>query len=346
VWKEVVAARYGRDVIGKRLLGLVDIPRLSSSWWKSICSLDGENRWFSGAVRKKVGRGNSTVFWEEQWIGDQPLRQKFPRLFGISTQKEEVLCNMGILIEGRWHWNLQWRRDRFQWEEEQFREFSEIILPFNPVDVDDNWMWCGDGITGFTVKGAYLLLEKMVTQRRQLEPIEEFVFKRLWKCLAPSKVCAFSWQLILGRVQTKDNLFRRRLIPEEQLMCVVCGRCIETSVHLFLHCNGVARIWNEITRWLGLCLIIPPTMAISFAMWVSCSSSKKVKQGICLIWYAYVWVLWKARNAFLFKNKAFIVEEVVEDIKRLSWQWFIGRMAKSPCLLYEWIWNPIDCMRN
>jgi hypothetical protein len=54
----------------------------------------------------------------------------------------------------------------------------------------------------------------------------------------------------------------------------------------------------------------------------------------------------EGKNAFLFKNKAFIVEEVVEDIKRLSWQWFIGRMAKSPCLLYEWIWNPIDCMRN
>jgi hypothetical protein len=179
VWKEVVVVRYGRDVTSKRLLGLVDIPRLSSSWWKAICCLDGDNRWFSGAVRKKVGRGNSTLFWDDQWIGDQPLRQKFPRLFGISNQKEEVLHNMGNLIEGRWHWNLLWHRARFQWEEEQFRELSEILLPFSPVDVDDSWLWCGDGIIGFTVKGAYLLLENMVTQRRQLEPVEEFVFKRL-----------------------------------------------------------------------------------------------------------------------------------------------------------------------
>jgi hypothetical protein len=40
------------------------------------------------------------------------------------------------------------------------------------------------------------------------------------------------------------------------------------------------------------------------------------------------------------------VEEVVDEIKRLSWQWYIGRLAKRPCLLYEWIWNPIDCLRN
>jgi hypothetical protein len=136
------------------------------------------------------------------------------------------------------------------------------------------------------------------------------------------------------------------MILADQQMCVVCSRNSETSVHLFLHCNGAARIWKEVNRWLGLCLIIPPDMATAFAMWVSCSNSKKVKKGICLIWYAYVWVLWKARNAFLFSNKAFYVEEIVDDIKRLSWQRFIGRLATTPCLLYEWIWNPIDCMRN
>jgi hypothetical protein len=40
------------------------------------------------------------------------------------------------------------------------------------------------------------------------------------------------------------------------------------------------------------------------------------------------------------------VEETVETIKRLSWQWFIGRMAITPCLFYEWRWNPGVCFNR
>jgi hypothetical protein len=96
------------------------------------------------------------------------------------------------------------------------------------------------------------------------------------------------------------------MILADQQMCVVCSRNSETSVHLFLHCNGAARIWKEVNIWLGLCLIIPPDMATAFAMWVFCSNSKKVKKGICLIWYAYVWVLWKARNVFYLVTRHFM----------------------------------------
>jgi hypothetical protein len=52
---------------------------------------------------------------------------------------------MGRLIDGRWQWELLWRRNRFQWEEDQFREFSEIIAPFAPNDNTDRWLWLGDG---------------------------------------------------------------------------------------------------------------------------------------------------------------------------------------------------------
>ncbi|GAU10885.1 hypothetical protein TSUD_425050, partial [Trifolium subterraneum] len=154
VWKQIVKARYGSDVIGNRCLGAADIPRSTSNWWRDICNLEGESSWFSSAVGKKVGRGDSTSFWNEIWIGDQSLRQRFPRLFGISLQKQEVIQNLGSLTEGRWQWELLWRRDRFQWEEDQYREFVDVIAPFAPVDNHDRWLWLGDGIQGFTVKSA------------------------------------------------------------------------------------------------------------------------------------------------------------------------------------------------
>ncbi|MCH82386.1 LINE-1 reverse transcriptase like, partial [Trifolium medium] len=332
VWKDVVIARYGRDVIGKRILGEVDVPRFASSWWRDLCHLDEETSWFSSAVGKKVGSGDSTTFWNEVWIGDQSLRHRFPRLFGISMQQQSMIQDVGRMSEGRWQWELLWRRARFQWEQDLYNEFVEIIAPFVPVDNLDRWLWLGDGTQGYTVKSAYLRLENMVTNRRTLEPVEEFVFKRLWKCAVPSKVRAFAWQLLLNRVQTKENLFKRKMLQMDQQLCVLCDRKRETATHLFLHCECVVKIWYEITGWLGFNLIIPPSLAISFAMWATCVTNKKEKAGMCLIWNAFMWTVWKRRNDYVFNNVAVIVEEVVEQIKVVSWQWFIGRMAKGPCM--------------
>ncbi|MCH80013.1 LINE-1 reverse transcriptase like, partial [Trifolium medium] len=199
VWKEVVMARYGRDIIGKRNIGELDAPRTASSWWRDLCLLDSEDSWFMLALGKKVGRGDSTSFWNEVWAGNQSLRQRFPRLYGISTQQTDVIHSLGSFINGRWQWILAWRRQRFVWEEDQYREFVEVINSFVPTDDPDVWLWLGDGIQGFTVNSAFLLLENLVPNRRVLEPTEELVFDNLWKSAAPSKVCAFSWQLILDR---------------------------------------------------------------------------------------------------------------------------------------------------
>jgi hypothetical protein len=63
-----------------------------------------------------------------------------------------------------------------------------------------------------------------------------------------------------------------------------------------------------------------------------------------MIWLAFVWSFWKFKNDRIFNNKVATVEDVVDLNQRLSWRWFLNSTAKSPCLLYEWVWNPGDCM--
>jgi hypothetical protein len=118
LWKDVVVARYGTDVLGKKNLGELDITRVGSMWWRDICTLDKDSRWFTNVIAKKIGNGNSTSFWNEVWIGNQSLRHMFPRLFGISMQKDEVIGRMGRVEDDMWHWEFQWRRNLFVWEEE------------------------------------------------------------------------------------------------------------------------------------------------------------------------------------------------------------------------------------
>jgi hypothetical protein len=45
-------------------------------------------RWFDVNIRRVVGVGRHTLFWHENWVGEIPLRVKFPRLFDLAVSKE------------------------------------------------------------------------------------------------------------------------------------------------------------------------------------------------------------------------------------------------------------------
>jgi hypothetical protein len=83
----VIFARYGLtyDNLGNHASFLV--PRVASSWWRDICELDKNSKWFQEAVEIRIGSGNFTSFWSDVWVGNQPLQIRFSRLFNISNQK-------------------------------------------------------------------------------------------------------------------------------------------------------------------------------------------------------------------------------------------------------------------
>jgi hypothetical protein len=340
----VIVAKYGGDVIFNVRPMQGAVSRLASKWWVDVCSVDNNNNWFSGAVGLRVGNGKSTKFWTDVWLGDQPFCAIFSRLYNISTQKMASVFEMGSWFNGQWRWDLHWRRNFFEWEEDLYRQLDVIITGFTPTLSDDSWIWRVNGDEGFTVKSCYdlLYINLRPTQTRDL--LFGFVFSNVWKCAAPSKICAFSWQLLLDRIQTKDNLWRRRMIQDQN--CMLCAGNTETSVHLFLHCAESTKVWYGIMKWLGLILIIPSNLSISFAMLAGCARDKVTKGVLILIWNAFVWVIWRNRNNRVFNNTAVGFAEMVDQVQLLSWKWYISRKAKNPCLLYEWCWSPWDCFHR
>jgi hypothetical protein len=137
LWKKVVVAKYGGNVMGNSMLEVGDFGVGASVWWRDIYRLDRDLGWFAQAVVKMVGNGNSTKFWKDVWLGNQPLLSRFSRLFGISVQKETLVCDMGRWENGVWKWELKWRRSLFVWEEGVVHELEDLLALVSLSEVND-----------------------------------------------------------------------------------------------------------------------------------------------------------------------------------------------------------------
>jgi hypothetical protein len=286
---------------------------------KAIARIDGEVGWFISNLRKKVGNGVTTQFWRVVWVGSQPLKEVFPRLFSVAASKDLLVSDAGSWVGGWWCWAVEWRRNLFEWELELYQNLLEVICGTSMSGAADNWVWieAGDGV--FSVKSCYNLLSRLVSNNSGLSSLDCFVFKNIWRSSAPSKVCAFAWQATIDKIPSRVNLAHRGIIkPPESKDCAFCRGMEETSQHLFLHCNFASGVWYAIFNWLGFAYISPPNISISLACMAGMGVSKRRKKGLLLLWQVVLWWLWRARNDRIFSNKEVSVLEVVESIKYIS----------------------------
>jgi hypothetical protein len=155
-------------------------------------------------------------------------------------------------------WNFQWRRRLFVWESVLLDELMVVLNTVVLSDEQDKWVWKPDSNGVFSVKSTYVVVSIMLMGRREMDCYLASAFKSLWKCTAPSKVLGFSWLLLHSRLPTKDNLFKRRIIrQEDSQLCVMCGTEAETPTHLFLYCKVALQVWDMVRNWINLVFMLP-----------------------------------------------------------------------------------------
>jgi len=85
----------GKDRKIQNILGKFKLPSL---WWKNLCAVGKEfkipQNWLMAYAKKSIGDGESTFFdmifgWEES-----SLAYTFPRLFSLSTEKNNKVSQM------------------------------------------------------------------------------------------------------------------------------------------------------------------------------------------------------------------------------------------------------------
>ncbi|XP_039685099.1 uncharacterized protein [Medicago truncatula] len=252
-------ARYGED--GGRLK---EGGSQSSLWWRMINKVregigEGVSRWFDDNVRRVIRDGRSTLFWHDTWLGDIPLKLKFPRLFDLAETKERMVEEMWRLgweeEGGAW----VWRRRLLAWEEESVRECCALLLNIVLQDnVCDTWRWLLDPVNGYSVRESYryLTLSGVNTDRNMVDDV--------WHKHIPSKVSLMVWRLFRNRLPTRDNLIRRGTLHLDASTCVTGCGASETALHLFLLCDLSSTLWLEVRLWLGIYAVSPADLRQHF----------------------------------------------------------------------------------
>jgi hypothetical protein len=49
-------------------------------------------------------------------------------------------------------------------------------------------------------------------------------------------------------------------------------------------------------------------------------------------------------NNAIFANGAMDPYALIEEIMAVSWKWSLVRLKSKPCLYYEWVWDPGECL--
>ncbi|CAJ2675195.1 unnamed protein product [Trifolium pratense] len=350
LWKEILITKYGETIKSCLDLERGRYPSNASRWWKDLCSLDSvveSKKWLAESISRKVGNGETTSFWLDKWVGNSTLASLFPRLFSISIDKQSMVSDLGECVNGAWQWNLIWRRRIFEWEKELVEQLFQLLHTAVLSENSDCWVWKPGEGGSFSVRSAYLVLEEELSVQVNCDVQETRTLHQLWSSPAPSKVIAFSWKLLLNSIPTRQNLAHRGVLQQmDSKLCAICVGVDESSVHLFLHCDFASCIWYEIFRWLGLVIVLPANLFQCFDSFIGAAVGKKCRKMFRMIWHTIVWLIWKNRNDVIFSNSSKEVNEVVDDIKQLSWRWSLSRSKINPCMFYEWCMEPLYCFRS
>ncbi|KAG5060672.1 hypothetical protein GLYMA_01G138400v4 [Glycine max] len=123
-------------------------------------------------------------------------------MFGNSLQKECKIPQMGVWDGDTWIWNLAWRHNWFLWDHDLVATFMELIdNKKSIINKKDNWVWMNNSEGTYCVKHMY---KSLLSQEGETEQhIDSKVWSTLWNIKASSKALAFSWSLLLNKIQSK-----------------------------------------------------------------------------------------------------------------------------------------------
>ncbi|GJW07510.1 RNA-directed DNA polymerase, eukaryota, reverse transcriptase zinc-binding domain protein [Tanacetum coccineum] len=236
LWSSFIKALFGNH--GALENSLQTHPR--STWIdiiNAIKSLNDKGINLSYFIRKKIGNGENTSFWDDIWLRDIAFKDQFKRLYALDERKSisvaEKLGHTSICHSFR-------RPPRGGIEQESLNSLCMIVNEFVLPNMDDRWSWSLEGSGLFTVKSSRSFIDDIFLPNAGVST--------RWIKVLPIKINVFAWKVFLDALPTRINLSLRGIdIPSIQ--CPICNLAVESSSHIFFSCPVACKVWRKIMIW-------------------------------------------------------------------------------------------------
>ena len=202
--------------------------------WRSV--------WYSQLILKKgyrwkIGSGNSIRVWKDPWLRDvHNMRIETPIIEELQDLRVSDLFKPNTL-----DWDDIKLHQLFS-----HRDVKEIRnLPPRIENMNDRMIWHGSQKGIYTVKSGYRLVVDVLEPTSQ--HFIEGSWSKIWQANIPHKVRYFAWRAVRNLLPTRVNLQKRGLMVP--CNCLLCGRNLENTWHLFVDCPFAEQVWREVDLW-------------------------------------------------------------------------------------------------
>ncbi|GAB4853654.1 hypothetical protein Ancab_040605 [Ancistrocladus abbreviatus] len=197
-----------------------------------------------------------------------------------------------------WSWILSWAR-ALSGDEVNVEVELMAVLSSQKIlrTVDDTWKWGSFGQGCYSVHSAFRSLCQGFSFSHPLilPP------KLLWRKELPKKLSCFLWRWCLNKLPTRENLFQRHILQEEEdRLCVFCKAEVEDLAHVMLCCRWSWEIWGRLLNWWGLYITLPKSIEELVHQVVLGIGNSVGGAEWRLVCFALCYMVWNARNQAIF----------------------------------------------
>lgn len=259
-----------------------------------------------------VHNGRKVRFWEEFWNGHPPLvnsRDLTPLISTLSSLWGVFVANY---FEIEYSGNLKvakWKSIEFLDIDQNVKLEYENMLGERVIilsDANDELIQTRNISGKYTIKDGYnyLLVAK---------DLSTWPYKFFWHMACLLKAGDFAWLAVQDRVLTGMRLDRLGITAV--FSCVFCNKNLESSKHLFLHCDFAYACQQWLFEKLNRSFVIGKDLLSHFRAWPLLFASSFYACLWIISPSIVIWNIWLERNNRIFKQTSSSLAEVLLRIE-------------------------------
>ncbi|XP_071741314.1 uncharacterized protein [Rutidosis leptorrhynchoides] len=254
----------------------------------------------------KIGDGRDTLFWNDIWVGDTRLKDKFPRLFPLELDQNATVKDRVTFDNGSWSFSWEWSRmlsGRLCGElDGLIRQVQQIS---GLVNGGSSWVCKLDDSGVYKTKAMTKRIDDIILADHG------FDISTMRNRMIPQKVWLFIWRALRQRIPVRIEL-EKRGVDLDSVLCPLCNDYPESVEHSIFQCKHAVEVWIRIFNWLGISFSGNASLSELFSEDGGIGSSKLIS----LVWQATKWVsgyfIWKNRNQKVFHQDSWAAPKIVK----------------------------------